>query len=177
MGTFLEMVPSDVKDQIKEITKSSGLDYNDESIEIMAEAWVEKKNIFEEKIKEFGMVETDLMEKDDERGALLMTFSGSLLNLNPKFDGKRGSEYTSIGLRGDVPDSASHDDVILVDDVQLNEILEFERGPVSSTSQIFKIAVVSDDCTPEEEQEKLNNATMVIADEFVDVNKTIIQRD
>lgn len=177
MGAFLEMIPPGIKEQIREITKSSGLEYNEEAVELMAEAWIEKKRIFEEKIKEFGMSETDFYEKNDARGALLMTYSGSLVNINPIIDDNRESEYTSIGMRSDVPDSALNDDTVLADNVQVDEILEFEKGPVSSTSQIFKIAVVDEDCSPEEEQKTLKNVTTVITDEFVDINKTIISNE
>lgn len=175
MGTYLEMLPSGIKDQIVEITKSSGLEVNEESVELMAEGWIEKQRIFEEKIKEFGMLESGLYEKDDARGVLLLTYSGSLINLSPIIDDKRKSEYTSIGIRSDVPDSAFSEDTILVDDVQTDEICKFEKGPVESTSQIFKIAVVDEDLSPEEEQETIQKATTVIIEEFVDINKTIIQ--
>ncbi|MBN1500352.1 MAG: hypothetical protein JW982_09355 [Spirochaetes bacterium] len=174
MGTFLDTIPAEVQVQIKDITKTSGLEYNDESIEMMAQAWVEKKNIFEEKISEFGMSETDFLDKDDERGALLMTNSGSLLNIGPMIDGKREVEYTSIGIRKDVPASASNVNSVLASDIEVNQALDFEVGPVSSTSNIFKIAVVDDAESIEDEQETLKSATMIITDEFMDVNKTII---
>ncbi len=175
MSTYFEMIPSGIKEQIREITKSSGFDYNDESLEMMAEAWIEKQNIFAEKIKDFGMAEAGSFEKDDPRGALLMTYSGSLVNIGPVIDQRRESEYTSIGLRSDVPDSALNDDTVLAGDAELDEILRFEKGPVSSTSQIFKIAIMdNENLTPEEAQETLKELTTIITDEFVDINKTII---
>ena len=47
--------------------------------------------------------------------------------------------------------------------------------PVKSISQIFKIAVVDEDRSPEEEADTLKNVTTIIADEFSDINKTIIK--
>ncbi len=175
MGTYLETIPSEVRDQLKEIVKLSDIEYGENALEAMAEAWIEKQKVFEEKIKELGMSETESFEKNDSRGALLMTYSGSLLNISPIIDGKRGSEYTSIGTRTDVPDSILNDDTVLADDVHLDKILELEKGPVESTSQIFKIAVVDDDCPLENEASALKNAATIIADEFSDINKTIIK--
>ena len=174
MGSFLETIPAEVQDQIKDITRTSGLEYNDDSVEMMAQAWIEKKNIFEEKISEFGMSEIEFLDRNDERGALLMTASGSLLNIGPVIDGMREVEYTSIGIRKDVPGSASSVDSVLGNDAEINRPLNFEKGPVASTSNIFKIAVVDDAASVEEEQETLKSATMIITDEFLDVNKTII---
>ncbi len=174
MGTYLEMIPSEVRDQVEGITLSSDLEYSEDAVELIAEAWIGKQKVFEEKIKELGMSETASFEKNDSRGALLMTYSGSLINLSPIIGDKREAEYTSIGTRSDVPDSAVNDDTVLVDDVHLDKTLEFEKGPVESTSQIFKIAVVDEECPLEKEVETLNNATTIIADEFSDINKTII---
>jgi len=175
MNTYLELVPEEAREQVKEITRSSGLEYNDESIEKMAEAWIEKQKIFEEKTKEYGMTETVSLDKDDIKGAIVMTYSGSLVNLGPVIDEKRGCEYTSIGIRKDVPDSVMNEDTILASDMELDEVATFKQGPVESTSQIFKIAVVEEECSQEEERETINNVSTIIADEFVDINKTIIQ--
>ena len=38
MGTYLEMIPSEVKKQVEEITKSSGLEYSEDAVELIAEA-------------------------------------------------------------------------------------------------------------------------------------------
>jgi hypothetical protein len=52
--------------------------------------------------------------------------------------------------------------------------VEFEIGPVKSTSQVFKIAVLTEKLPLLEEEQKIQEATQVIAEEFVEVNKTII---
>lgn len=174
MGEYFDQLPSDIQEQVKNITKTSGLEINDESYEIMAQAWIEKKDAFEEKISELGMEESESFSIEDESGGIFMTYSGSLVNVGPMVDGIRNVEYTSIGIRSDVPDSASNENSVLSRDINIDESLEFEVGPVKSTSPIFKIAVVNEDLSPEDEQEVLTNATLIIADEFADINKTII---
>lgn len=174
MGEYFDQIPEKIQYQIKDITKSSGLEDNDESVESMAKAWLDKKEVFEQKIEELGMEECDTFDRDNEQGALVLTYSGSLVNVGPLVDGARNVEYTSIGLRSDVPDSANNESSRLGEDINIDEGMQFEVGPVKSTSAIFKIAVVKEDLTAEEEEQKLSEATIIIADEFAEINKTII---
>ena len=103
-----------------------------------------------------------------------MTYSGSLINIGPLVDGARKSAYASIGLRRDVPDMVTKEGCILSSDICLNEPIEFEVGPVKKTSAIFKIVVCSEKLSASEQEEKISDATVVIMDEFVEVNKTLI---
>jgi hypothetical protein len=105
---------------------------------------------------------------------VVMTYSGSLLLIGPLDDGVRRAQYISIGLRKDVPDSVEKTGAVLAKDVRVDETVEFEIGPVKSTSQVFKIAVLTEKLPLLEEEQKIQEATQVIAEEFVEVNKTII---
>ena len=174
MGEFFDQIPDDIQHHIRDITESSGLENNEESLEMMAKAWIEKKEFFEERIESLDMEELDSLEKDDERGALVLTYSGSLVNVGPQVDDVRKVEYTSISLRGDVPDTAKGDEAKLAADINIDEGMEFEAGPVKSTSSILKIAVCKGDLSAEEQEEKLTNATMILSDEFIKINKTVI---
>ena len=174
MSEFLDQIPEDIQDHIKDITKTSGLPDNDESIEMIAQAWLEKKNVFEEKIEEMNMEELDSFDKEDERGAIVLTYSGSIVNVGPMVDDVRNVEYTSIGIRSDVPDSANNDKSKLGGDINIDETIEFEVGPVKSTSQIFKIAVCKGDLSADEQEEKLKETTVILSDEFAKINSTII---
>jgi len=174
MGEFYNQIPVEVQSHLKDIIQSSGLPNSDESLEMMSEAWIEKKNAFEREIESIGMEEIDFLEKDDSRGALIMTYSGSLINIGPVSDGKRKAQYSSIGLRGDVPDMAENDESKLHSDITLDDVIEFERGPVRSTSAVFKIAVCKDMLDAEEQEETISNATLILTREFTDINKTLI---
>jgi len=105
---------------------------------------------------------------------LALTYSGSLVNIGPIKEDGRTVEYTSIGLRADVPEAASKDGSIITGEVKIDGCIDFEVGPVKSTSPIYKIAVCKGDLDAGAQEEKINNATMVLKSEFVNVNKTIV---
>jgi hypothetical protein len=174
MGEYLEQIPQRLHVHIQGITKTSGLPEGEESVELIAQAWLEKKKTFEEKIVVLKMEEIETLSCDDARGAVVMTYSGSLLLIGPLDDGVRRAQYISIGLRKDVPDSVEKTGAVLAKDVRVDETVEFEIGPVKSTSQVFKIAVLTEKLPLLEEEQKIQEATQVIAEEFVEVNKTII---
>jgi hypothetical protein len=174
MGEFFDQLPDNIKSHIQDITKTSGLPDNEDSLEIISEGWLEKKKTFEEEIRNMNMEEIDSLSKDDERGALAMTYSGSLINIGPIVDGARKAAYASIGLRKDVPDMVTKEGCNLTSDIQIDESLEFENGPVKKTSPIFKIIVCTEKLSADEQEEKITEAATVIIDEFVEVNKTII---
>lgn len=175
MGEFLDQIPENIQGHIKEITKSSGLPDEEESVEKMAEAWLEKKKIFEEQMENMNMHEVDSFEKGDEKGCLALTYSGSLINIGPLVDGARKAEYTSVGIRSDVVPAAEKEGSTLVNDVIIDNIINFEVGPVQSTSPIFKIAVCEEGLDADEQSEKIAQATQILQEEFVNVNKTVIE--
>jgi hypothetical protein len=82
-------------------------------------------------------------------------------------------EYASIGLRQDVPETAGKDDSQLSSDVLVGEPVQFSAGPIQSSSPIFKIAVTTGDLEPEEQEEQITKATMILAEGFVEVNKDL----
>jgi hypothetical protein len=174
MGENMDKVPEHVREHIRKITATSGLPNDDDSIELIAQAWIEKRDAFESRLSEFEMEEWDEFAREEERGAIVLTYSGSLVTLGPLVDGVRNAEYTSIGLRHDVPDSASEAASVLADDFRADEPVVFSKGPVQKSSAVFKIAVHKEQLAPEEEQERLTDATQVLSEDFVEVNKTIV---
>ncbi|HOO71319.1 MAG TPA: hypothetical protein PK926_06115 [Spirochaetota bacterium] len=174
MGEYLNQIPETVQEHLRDIVKISGLDNSDESLERMAEAWIEKKNAFEKEIDSAGMDEVDYLEKDDNRGALVMTYSGSLVNIGPVVGEKRKTSYTSIGLRKDVPDAAEEDASSLSSDVLIDEEVQFEKGPVRKTSAVYKIAVYNDSLEADDQEKVLTRATLALTKDFIDINKTCI---
>lgn len=175
MGNTFNSLPPYIQDHVRQLVKPSGLPEGDESLEALAGAWVEKKEAFEEEVAKQGMESVDFFAKDEERGALAMTWSGSLVNIGPLVDGKRVCEYSSIGIRKDVPDTAKEDASILEGDLESDKLAAFSKGPVRKTSPLLTIAVFKKDLPPEVEEEKLAEVTQVISDTFVEVNKTVIR--
>ncbi len=174
MGVYFEQIPAAVRDHLKGITKSSGLPAGDESLEMMSEAWLGKQEAFEREISARDMEVVDSLDKDDPRGAVVMTYSGSLINIGPLTGDGRSTGYSSIGLRTDVPDILDCEAAMLARDVENGNEVEFDEGPVSRTSAAFQIAVCKDDLSVEDQEEELSNVTMVLTQEFADINKTLV---
>ena len=120
-----------------------------------------------------NMEEVEFLERADERGALVMTYSGSLLKIGPLLEGGRKVEYASIGLRKDVPELASKEGSELETDVEVDADVRFSVGPIRKSSPVFTIAVLNEELSPDEQEEKLAQATQLLTREFVEVNKTL----
>ncbi len=174
MAEYYDQLPKNIQDHIKQITKTSNLGDNEESYELIAKGWKEKMDHFEAQLSLLKMKEVDSHPSDDEKGALILTYSGSLLNIGPNVDGSRKVEYTSIGLRKDVPESASGEGAVLKGDVNIDEEVEFSSGPIKKSSPAYKIAILKESMDAPEEEEALANATQIMAEGFVEVNKTIV---
>ena len=177
MGETLNQLPAEIQVHIKAITKSAGLPEDEASFEKIAQGWVEKKKIFEEQIAESDMVEIENLAADDEKGAVALTYSGSLILIGPLVEGFRKAGYNSIGIRKNVPDSLVKENSKLGADIAVNAPIEFEDGPVKSTSSIFKIAVCKEDLDAEEQEDKISEVTVIMTNEFVDVNKALVPVD
>jgi len=164
-----------IQEHVKQLLKTSSLPENDESLETLASAWLEKKASFEAWVNKYDMEEVDSFSAEDLQGALLMTYSGSLLNLGPLVDGSRHCEYASIGLRSDVPLNAVQEDSTIDADFETDSVAVFKKGPVRKTSPILKIAHFKTKLPPQIEEAKLLEVTRIIGEEFVEVNKTVIR--
>ena len=173
MEDVLSQLPEEIQEHIKDITALSGLPETDESYEKIAEGWLEKQALFEKEMAERGMVEIESFDKEDEKGGVALTYSGSLILVGPIIENKRHSAYNSIGMRKNVPDSVIQGESELAADVNVNEPIVFENGPVKKTSAIFKFAVCEDESL-EDQAEKIAEATLILTEEFVDVNKAMV---
>lgn len=175
MGEYLDQVPEKLHAHIREITRTSGLSESEESVETMARGWLEKEEAFDRKVRELNMEEADAVAADDERGALALTYSGSLVLIGPLVEGARKAQYVSIGMRQDVPDIVDKEGSVLGKDVEVDQTIAFQVGPVKNTSKVYKIALLTEDLSPEEQEEKMTEATQVISQKFLEVNRTIVE--
>jgi len=173
MGEYLDQIPAEIRDHIRQITKSSGLPDVEESVEMIAKGWLDKKALFEDQVQSMSMEELEELPRDDERGCLVMTFSGSLLNVGPLREEGRNVQYASIGLRQDVPETADREGSRLAGDVRSGEPVRFSPGPISSSSPVFKIAVTTGDLGVEEQEQVITKATQILTAGFVDVNREL----
>lgn len=174
MGTYMEELPGYIQEHISAIIESSNLSDDETTRELLAKCWIDKERIFEESVKKFGMEEIDNFVRDDTRGALAMTYSGSLVRIGPVVKDVRMAQYVSIGLRTDVPDVAGKEGSKLSGDMEIGGSIQFDPGPVKKTSPVYKIAVLAGNPSIEEQEEKINEVTLLLQEEFTRVNKTIV---
>jgi len=166
---------SAIRAHLEGLIRSSGLPETEESLEEMARVWIEKKDMFEGQVKALDMLVLEQFSADDPRGALLLTWSGSLLSAGPLDPGRAGrrTEYASIELRTDVPHLAMSERGAFESDLALGEAARLREGPVSSTSALLRIAAC-DPAVPAEEQEKrIREATIFLTNGFVRINRTV----
>ncbi len=167
-------LPDNITRHLRQVAESFGLDSGEDTIARLGAGWMEKNEVFENSMIDMGMDEIESFDKEDERGALALTYSGSLVSIGPLVDGKRKIDYTSIGFRNDVPPSISRDDCVLAEDAALQRELLFEKGPIKKTSPLFRIVACPDSLSAEEQEELIDDATTIIVDTFVGMNREIL---
>lgn len=173
MDTFNSLSP-EIQQHLRQIARTSGLPQNDESLERLATAWKDKETIFEKSLADNKLVDMAFYGRTEPRGALVLTWSGSIISIGPLVDGNRRCEYTSIGLRADVPPAATDETAELAADLEVDEPVQFNKGPIRTSSPVYKIAVFSEALEPETEEAMLTQVSQDLADDFATVNKTVI---
>lgn len=174
MGKIYESLEKNIQEHLQLIIKSSGMEQSDKSLEVLAAAWKEKESSFTKQITKLDMDETDFISTDDDSGFMILTYSGSLIGSGPSLEGKRTVLYVSVGLRKDVPEKAEKEGSLLAGDIKKGEAVEFKKGPIKQSSPVYRITRISNKVALEDQTEKISEATLIIAEEFIDVNKTII---
>lgn len=174
MENYFANVSEDVQNHLKQLTGSVNLPEGEDTLEILAKSWLEKEKLFMSKIEQENLEQVDTYAIDEMRGGLIMTFSGSLLTIGHLEGDGRNIEYSSIGLRTDVPEKAVKSGSVLEKDITIGKPVFFSVGPIKKSSPVYKIAIVSKEMEPKEEEELLSNVTQVLTDEFTEINKTIV---
>jgi nucleoid DNA-binding protein len=177
MGTHFEQIPEAIQHHIQEVTKSSGLPFSDESVDLIAEAWLEKRNLFDEQTRLLHMEEIDSLAQESDRAAIMLTYSGSLVALGVPRDGRRWAEYASIGLRKDVPAVASAEHAMVAGELIRGRGVEFIEGPIKKSSPLLKIAVCGEEVSPADQDTRIREATIFLTNGFVKINRTLIITD
>lgn len=174
MGKIYESLDSNIQEHLQMILKSSGMEQGDKSLDVLAAAWKEKESSFTKQITKMQMEETDFISFEEGSGFMVLTYSGSLIGSGPRIDDKRTILYVSVGMRKDVPEKAEKEGSVLAGDIKIGESVEFTKGPIKQSSPVYRIARISDKVALEDQTEQISEATLIIAEEFIDVNKTII---
>jgi nucleoid DNA-binding protein len=163
-----------VRGHIQAITRSSGLAETDDSFARMAAAWLDKKKLFQQQARALDMREVPSFAAAEPGGALGLTYSGSLVSLEPIVEGARRVEYASIPLRVDVPPLAFAEKTGLARDLRVDEEAAFTAGPVKSTSDLLLIAVCAPGLPLREQSRRIREAMIFLTNGFVRINRTIV---
>jgi len=173
MSTIVQEIPQLIVTHLEDVADKFGLDVSQENMDKLKQGWLEKQQMFQEKTLEMGMKEEESLGVEDERAALLLTYSGSLISLGTAKNLNRNAEYTSIGLRKDVPESLTLEEVQLAEDARKGDPLSFKDGPLKQTSRLYRIMVCPEEMPATEQEEMLQEATTMIVDTFIGVNQDL----
>jgi nucleoid DNA-binding protein len=143
--------------------------------ELLARNWRDKYELFTSQSKLLGMEEAERLDADDCRGLIILTYSGSLLSMGPAQEGGRWLEYASIKLRADVPDIVSGTGAVLSAPPAKDQSLAFSKGPIESTSAIYRIAVCAADLSPGEQDRRVREAAIFLTNGFLKLNRGLSQ--
>lgn len=162
-----------IRAHLAALVRSSGLPDTEESLQRMSAAWLLKKKMFEDQARALDMQELPSLPAGDSRGVLLLTWSGSLVSLEPAGAAGRRGEYASIELRMDVPHLVLMDGVDFPQGLAVDREAEFSAGPVRRTSALLKIAACDPGLPAEEQARRIREATIYLTSGFVKINRTI----
>lgn len=158
-------IPADVENHLKSLVTA------DITLDMIRDLWIRKDKLFSDQIALLAMDEVDFLESSEERGILLLTYSGSLISLGCGH--KRSMEYASIKLRSDVPDIIKSSDVALASPLKKGSSASFSGGQVQNTSAIYKIVVCRESVSVEEQEKRIREATIFITNSFVHLNRDL----
>ncbi len=167
---FKSLEPA-IQEHLKVIRETSGLPESDTSLELLAEGWKEKEGAFDDQARSMGMDQADEC-KDSSRGFLALTYSGSLVAVGPDNGGSRRAVYVSIDRRRDVPARAESEDAVLGASVVCGQEIVFDKGPVKKSSAIYRLALLPSALALNDQNERLDEATVALTKEFQAVDDT-----
>ncbi len=174
---YFQSLPDKIKKHLDELIKSADMEDNEETKSQMTTIWIEKEKMFEDQIKALDMIVLPSFKADDRRGALLLTYSGSLVALSPAIDNERYIEYYSIKLRYDVPEIVIIEESNIAEDISVDNIVKFINGPIQKTSSLFKITSFKEDVSLEEQEKRIRQAVIFLTNAFVFINRTVLLKD
>lgn len=158
-------IPSDVERHLQTLVTENI------TFDMIKELWLKKDKLFSDQIALLAMDEVDHLDMNEERGILLLTYSGSLISLG--CGQIRSMEYASIKLRGDVPDIIKAEKVSLSSPLDKGSAATFEGGQVQNTSSLYKIVVCREGVSVEEQEKRVREATIFITNSFVHLNRDL----
>ncbi len=179
-----EQLPERIQRHLESVAQQTDIGSAEEALPVVVENWLEKTHLFNEQIESLHMTREELFSQADPRGALVLTYSGSLIVLGPVDLGRaaanspehpptRSFEYASIALRTDVPELTAADSVQLAGDLQKDSVAVFSDAPIKQSSEILFIASFPEGVKAPDQIERLRQASIFLTNSFVHANRTL----
>lgn len=166
-------LPQEIRAHLQRLLSETELSDNEENLQLLLDAWAEKERLFTSQVAALGMEQAERIEAEDERGALLLTNSGSLISLFPHRENGRRFEYASISLRTDVPDLVKGDGAALAAPIERGRPLQMSSSALKKSSPIYMISVCPADTSYDEQETRIREATIFLTNGFVRINKQV----
>ncbi|SIP92709.1 nucleoid DNA-binding protein [Alkalispirochaeta americana] len=167
-------VPEAMKPHLAAIAEETDLVPREAALQAVTQNWLEKVRLFREQTASLQMIQETRFCRDDPRGALLLTCSGSLIVLGPQdHQKKRSFEYASISLRKDVPDLARSEEAWLEEDLATGETALFGGTLITRSSEILSIATFREGLSCTDQKERLRQGGIFLTNSFLQANRTI----
>ncbi|WP_018527857.1 HU family DNA-binding protein [Alkalispirochaeta alkalica] len=169
-----ETVPHNMKAHLAAIADETEILPREAALRAVTQNWLEKVRLFRDQTAALRMVQKPKLCREDPRGAILLTCSGSLIVLGPQNGkGTRSFEYASISLRKDVPDLARSEEAWLEEDAETGRIARFGGAPVTRSSEILSIATFEEELPWTDQKERLRQGAIFLTNGFLQANRTI----
>jgi len=165
-------LPEQIQLHMQSLIKSSNLPDNEDFKTLLADTWDRKCRLFEQQVKILEMEIVSSMKEEDPRGVIVLTYSGSIVSINPKED-TREVEYSSIHLRSDVPKTISILATDIEGNIEFGKAVEFSAGQLKKTSAAYMIAVCKKNISIEKQKERIREGTIYLTNGFMKINRTI----
>ena len=141
----------------------------------MAAVWKRKAALFADQAQSVYMDLVDGVTENDPRGALVLTYSGSLLSIGPDTEKTLGRwlEYSSIKLRTDVPDVVADHGISIIGGIRVGEPVEIHGSRIKKTSPAYAVAVCPKNLPEEEQDKRIRESTIFITNGFMKYNRSV----
>jgi len=168
-----DALPEQIRSQLDGMLADAGKAGDVEARERLAALWAEKFRLFTGQTAALGMDLVGELAADDDRAAIFLTYSGSLISLGPRRGKDRWLEYASIKLRVDVPELVRGDKANLAGPAMLDHPATFSGTSLKRSSALYRIAVCPTGISPDEQERRVREATVYLTNGFIKLNRTL----
>ena len=165
-------LPDPIQNHLRRLSEDLPSTPEGDVLELLSDIWKKKEDLYVKQAEMIEMERVEEIQKDDPRGLILLTYSGSLVSIGPGKD-SRWAEYSSIHLRTDVPKIIVDESIALAANPKVKMPLEFTGGKLKHTSAIFLIYVCKEGVPEKEQEKRIREATVYLTNGFMKINRSL----